>query len=44
MGQPDSVEEFPPDNNITAVPVNKKQLDQRNKEGGGPWTFGTKWG
>ena len=41
QGQPDSIEEFPPNNNLKAVPVNKKQRDERD---GGPWSFGTKWG
>ncbi|MBC8416853.1 hypothetical protein H8E06_00805 [bacterium] len=39
MGQPDSVEEFPPNNNLKAVPVNKKERDKHK----GNWNFGTKW-
>ena len=39
QGQPDSVEEFPPNNNLKAVPVNKKERDKHK----GNWNFGTKW-
>jgi hypothetical protein len=42
QGQPDSVEEFPPGNNLKPVPVNKKERDKA--DGKGPWSFGTKWG
>ena len=42
QGQPDSVQEFPPDNNLKPVPVNQKERDKA--DGKGPWSFGTKWG
>ena len=42
QGQPDSVEQFPPKNNLKPVPFN---TNKKRKEGeGGPWDFGTKWG
>jgi len=41
QGQPDSVEQFPPKNNLKPVPFNTN----KKKDGeGGPWDFGTKWG
>ena len=42
QGQPDSVEQFPPNNNLKPVPVNRKEIDKA--AGKGPWSFGTKWG
>ena len=39
QGQPDSIEEFPPNNNLKAVPVNKKERDKDK----GNWNFGTEW-